>query len=129
MDKEIKVVGAALLSDNQILAVQRSKQMTLPLYWEFPGGKVEAGESKKEALIREIKEELSIDINVLNYINTASYNYDFGRVTLTVYTAEIIRGNIELNEHACKKWLVKSQLPSLNWAPVDRPAVKILSKQ
>ena len=92
--KIIEVVGAAIIKEDKVLVMQRSNQMTLPGMWEFPGGKVEANETEQEALIREIKEELSVTINILDYINEASYDYEFGTVQLKVYTAEIISGQI-----------------------------------
>lgn len=129
MSKEIHVVGAAIQKDGLTLALQRSETMSLPNYWEFPGGKIEANESKEEALIREIKEELDIGIKINEYINTASYDYEFGRVTLSVYTAEITNGDITLKEHADMKWLAPNELNQLNWAPVDVPAVRLLSNE
>lgn len=128
MKKEIHVVGAAILEGDKILAMQRSETMSLPLLWEFPGGKIEAGESEEEALVREIKEELVVDIEVIDYINTASYDYDFGQVTLSVYTARITGGSLKLREHANHKWLTRDELKHLDWAPVDLPAVALLSQ-
>lgn len=124
--KLIEVVGAAILKEDKVLAMQRSEQMTLPLMWEFPGGKVEVGESEEEALVREIKEELAIEIEILDYVNEASYPYDFGTVSLKVYTAEILAGEIALEEHKDGKWLAWDELSEVDWAPVDIPAVKAL---
>lgn len=121
-DKVIEVVGAAILNENKVLAMQRSDQMTLSGMWEFPGGKIETNESEKEALVREIREELNIDINILNYVNEATYAYDFGTVSLKVYTAEIISGSISLEEHSDGKWLSANEISAVNWAPVDIPA-------
>ena len=126
--KIIEVVGAAIIKEEKVLAMQRSEQMTLPGMWEFPGGKVEADETEQEALIREIKEELNVTINILNYINEASYDYDFGTVQLKVYTAEIISGQITLEEHSDGKWVTADELKNIDWAPVDIPAAKALVK-
>lgn len=128
LTKEIHVVGAAIKKQNKILAVQRSENMSLSNLWEFPGGKIEENETKEEALIREIKEELSIEIDILDFITTASYDYDFGRVILSVFSAEILSGKIELNEHSNMKWLEPKELSHLEWAPVDIPAVDILTQ-
>lgn len=125
--KTINVVGAAIIKDNKFLAMQRSEQMTLSGLWEFPGGKIEANETDEETLIREIKEELNIDIHVLDYINEASYDYDFGTVVLKVYTAEIVSGQITLEEHSDSKWLTAGELLDIDWAPVDIPAAKALT--
>ena len=126
--KIIEVVGAAIIKEDKVLVMQRSEQMTLPGMWEFPGGKVEADETEQEALIREIKEELSVTINILDYINEASYDYDFGTVQLKVYTAEIISGQITLEEHSDGKWVTADELKNIDWAPVDIPAAKALVK-
>ena len=126
--KIIEVVGAAIIKEEKVLVMQRSNQMTLPGMWEFPGGKVEANETEQEALIREIKEELSVTINILDYINEASYDYDFGTVQLKVYTAEIISGQITLEEHSDGKWVTADELKNIDWAPVDIPAAKALVK-
>lgn len=125
-DKLIEVVGAAIIKEGKVLAMQRSETMTLPGMWEFPGGKIETHESEQEALVREIKEELDIQIDILDYINEASYPYDFGTVSLKVYTAEIVSGEISLEEHSDGKWLAADELHEVNWAPVDIPAVKAL---
>lgn len=125
--KTIEVVAAAIIKDQQVLAMQRSDKMTLSGFWEFPGGKIEAGESNEDALIREIDEELNIDIEIIDYINEYSYEYDFAFVSLKVYTAKIISGSITLIEHQDKKWLNANELLDLNWAPVDIPAAKILA--
>ncbi|HZK47648.1 MAG TPA: (deoxy)nucleoside triphosphate pyrophosphohydrolase [Atopostipes sp.] len=126
--KIIEVVGAAIIKEEKVLAMQRSEQMTLPGMWEFPGGKVEADETEQEALIREIKEELNVTINILDYINEASYDYEFGTVQLKVYTAEIISGQITLEEHSDGKWVTADELKNIDWAPVDIPAAKALVK-
>lgn len=127
--KKIEVVAAAIIKDSKVLAVQRSGLMTLSGFWEFPGGKIKEGESEREALIREIKEELMVDIEVMDYVNKYSYAYNFGRVTLTVYTAEIKAGSIKLIEHSAMKWLKADKLSALDWAPGDIPAVKILAQK
>lgn len=126
--KQIKVVGAAIIKDNKVLAMQRSETMTLPGMWEFPGGKIEANETEEKALIREIKEELNVDIEILDYINETSYDYDFGTVSLKVYTGQIISGQLTLEEHSAGKWLEAKDLSDINWAPVDIPAAKALKK-
>lgn len=127
--KLIEVVGAAIIDGNNVLAMQRSDQMTLSGLWEFPGGKVEIGETETGALIREIKEELDTDIEIIDYLDEASYDYSFGTVRLKVYTAKIISGDITLKEHSDKKWLKADELNTLDWAPVDIPLLKALENQ
>lgn len=128
-DKRIEVVGAAILKKDKVLAMQRSDQMTLSGLWEFPGGKIENTETEQEALIREIKEELNLDIKVIDYINEASYAYSFGTVSLKVYTAEIVAGTLSLEEHSDWKWLTPNELTEIDWAPVDIPAAHALKEQ
>ena len=126
--KIIEVVGAAIIRNNKVLAMQRGEQMTLPGMWEFPGGKIEANETDEQALIREIKEELNVDIEIRDYINEASYDYDFGTVILKVYTAEIVAGQISMEEHSDGKWVTADELMAIDWAPVDIPAAEALTK-
>ena len=125
--KIIEVVGAAIIKDNKVLAMQRGEQMTLPGMWEFPGGKIEANETEEQALIREIKEELNITIEIRDYINEASYDYDFGTGNLKVYTAEIVAGNISMEEHSDGKWVAADELMAIDWAPVDIPVAEALT--
>ena len=125
--KIIEVVGAAIIKDNKVLAMQRGEQMTLPGMWEFPGGKIEANETEEQALIREIKEELNIKVQIRYYINEASYDYDFGTVKLKVYTAEIVAGDILMEEHSDGKWVTADELMAIDWAPVDIPAAEALT--
>lgn len=127
--KIINVVAAAIEKDGKFFCAQRPEGKSLGGFWEFPGGKLENGESPEQALIREIKEELNSDIEILAYINEASYDYDFGTVNMKTYHARLISGNLELLEHQNSTWLLPTQLPTLNWAPVDRPAVELLSNK
>lgn len=124
----IHVVSAAIIRDNKFLAVQRSEKMLLPGMWEFPGGKIEPNESPEAALIREIKEELDATVRILQEINTAEYDYHFGRVSLTTFTAEVTAGQLTLLEHQNYRWLAPHELVDLDWAPVDIPAAHLLSR-
>lgn len=127
--KIINVVAAAIEKDGKFFCAQRPEGKSLGGFWEFPGGKLEEGESPEQALIREIKEELNSKIQIISYINEASYDYDFGSVVMKTYHAELISGNLELLEHQNSTWLAPHELSTINWAPVDRPAVRLLSNK
>ncbi|RSJ60948.1 (deoxy)nucleoside triphosphate pyrophosphohydrolase [Streptococcus gordonii] len=127
--KIINVVAAAIEKDGKFFCAQRPEGKSLGGFWEFPGGKLEEGESPEQALIREIKEELNSEIKIVSYINEASYDYDFGTVVMKTYHAKLISGNLELLEHQNSTWLAPHELSTINWAPVDRPAVRLLSNK
>ncbi|EGD29171.1 mutator MutT protein [Streptococcus sanguinis SK72] len=129
LNKIIHVVAAAIEKDGEIFCAQRPENKSLGGLWEFPGGKLEPGETPEEALVREIQEELNSTIEILSYINEASYDYDFGTVIMKTYHAKLISGNLELLEHQNSTWLAPQDLKTLDWAPVDRPAVELLSKK
>lgn len=101
--------------------------MTLPNYWEFPGGKIEQGESKEEALKREIQEELDCTIEVFAHVEDTTYEYEKVIVRLETFMAKVVLGIPEASEHAELKWMTRQELPSLNWAPADIPAIEKLS--
>ncbi|KQL18397.1 (deoxy)nucleoside triphosphate pyrophosphohydrolase [Cytobacillus solani] len=127
MKKNIHVVGAIIIDNNKILCAQRGPDKSLPLKWEFPGGKIEAGESAQEALKREISEEMNCEIEIGEQVDHTVYEYDFGIVHLTTFSCKLIEGKPELTEHVAIKWLPPSELASLDWAPADIPAVTKLS--
>ncbi|GGI01870.1 (deoxy)nucleoside triphosphate pyrophosphohydrolase [Mammaliicoccus vitulinus] len=126
MKKQIEVVGAVIFSDNKVLCAQRNENMSLPLMWEFPGGKVEQDESEVDALKREINEEMLCDLEVGDKITSTAYEYDFGIVNLHTYKCKLKEKIPTLTEHKSIKWLNIHELESLEWAPADIPAVKII---
>ena len=121
--KQIYVVGAVVVRDGLILCAQRGLDGSLPGLWEFPGGKIEPGETKPNALKREIAEELGVEIEVDHEVNTTTYSYDFGDVTLTTFYCRLVSGTPRLTEHVSIKWLAPGDLESISWAPADLPAV------
>ncbi|EXJ23138.1 Mutator mutT protein (7,8-dihydro-8-oxoguanine-triphosphatase) [Alkalibacterium sp. AK22] len=122
--KDIHVVGAIIIENGKILCAQRGSEKSLPDLWEFPGGKIEEGESSQEALLREIKEELLIEVEAESeYFDLTSYRYDFGTVHLTTYLCILKKGRPRLTEHKQVKWLKPDELHTLTWAPADVPAV------
>lgn len=127
MKKLIKVVGAIIENEqNEILCALRSTKMTLHNLWEFPGGKIEKGESISDAIVREIKEELNCDIEFISMFNDNTHEYDNFIVNLITVKCRIVQGQPTATEHAKLIWLHKENLNSLNWAPADVPAVELL---
>lgn len=127
MKKKIYVTGAVLRKEGKILAAKRGNGKSLGGFWEFPGGKIEEGETPKEALARELKEELLIEAAVGQPITTTEHEYDFGIVILSTFECELVGSSPQLTEHSEIRWLEPSELPQLDWAPADIPTVSILS--
>ncbi len=110
--------------DGAFLATQRPADKRLGLYWEFPGGKVEKGESAEEALRREIREELGIGIGALAPMPAVEHAYDFGVIRLLPLTSYCLaRPRLALTEHVDAKWICPSDWQSLKWAPADIPVI------
>jgi len=125
--KTIDVAGAVIFNEkNEILCAQRSPSMSLSGLWEFPGGKIEPGESPEACLIREIREELDCLIEVRERIADTTHEYPGLAVRLITFRAKIIEGAPAPKEHARLVWLPLSELASLDWAPADIPTVRAL---
>ncbi|PGZ94972.1 8-oxo-dGTP diphosphatase MutT [Bacillus pseudomycoides] len=129
MKKNIYVVGAVIVENEKILCAQRGLTKSLPLKWEFPGGKIEDGESPQEALKREINEEMHCKVQIGEQIDYTAYEYDFGIVHLKTFYCKLIEGTPVLTEHVSIKWLRPNELASLDWAPADIPTIEKLSKE
>ena len=125
--KQIKVV-AAIIHDNQgrIFATQRGCGEWKD-WWEFPGGKMEVGETAEEALKREIWEELETRIAVERFVETVEWDYPLFHLTMHCYLCHVESGHLELKEHEAAKWLNKDELESVNWLPADWELVRKLS--
>lgn len=126
--KQINVVGAVIIKDDLVLCAQRGPHGALSGMWEFPGGKIEPGETPRDALIREIDEELNCKVLVGDEVTSTRYEYDFGTVTLTTFYCELIDGTPALTEHAEVRWLAPNDLDQLDWAPADIPAVDLIQQ-
>lgn len=121
--KTIRVVAAVIKARNQkgepvIFATQRGYG-EMKGGWEFPGGKIEEGETPQEALVREIKEELETQIQVGSLIDTIEYDYPTFHLSMDCFWAEILSGDLVLKEHEAAKWLTKGELGSVEWLPAD----------
>ena len=127
--KPIEVVAAIITQDGKVLCVQRGEHAKeyISLKWEFPGGKVEFGENREDALIREIQEELASEIHKLQYLMTVEHSYPDFHLTMHAYSCTLKTGEITLREHVDMKWLAPEELNQLDWAEADVPVVKQLS--
>lgn len=126
MAKQIHVVGAVIVEDGLVLCAQRGDAGSLAGLWEFPGGKIEPGESAAEALRREISEELDCTIEVDELITTTAHEYEFGTVNLTTFYCRLASGSPTPSEHAAISWLHPADLSTIEWAPADIPAVHLI---
>ena len=116
--KTIRVVAAAIHKDGKIFATQRGYGAYKD-YWEFPGGKIEAGESPEEALIREIQEELATTIRIERFLTTVEYDYPEFHLSMDCFICSILQGQLKLLEHESASWLSEEHLRDVNWLPAD----------
>ena len=124
--KHIEVVAAIIHDDEgRIFATQRGYGEWKD-WWEFPGGKMEAGETPEEALKREIREELATDIGVDEFLCTVEYDYPQFHLTMHCYQCSLVNEALHLNEHEAAKWLMKDELDSVKWLPADVKVVEAL---
>ena len=119
----LQVTCAIIEHANKILICQRSASMKLPLKWEFPGGKIETGESKEECLRREIKEELHIDINIHSALTMVEHHYADFSLQLYPFVCSLKSGEVKALEHALAIWVDAAQLRNYDWAEADLPIV------
>ena len=120
----IQVTCGIIYKDGKILAAQRSEKMSLPLKWEFPGGKLVGGETEEECLIREIKEELNIIIAIQQRLHPVIHDYGHFTIQLIPFIATHISGDLHLLEHKQAEWFTPEELENLDWAPADIPILQ-----
>ncbi len=125
--KTIKVVAAVIRSEDKIFATARGYG-EFKGQWEFPGGKIEPGETPEAALAREIKEELDTDIMVGDLIDTIEYDYPTFHLSMDCFWCEIVKGDLVLKEAEDARWLTKEQLYDVNWLPADITLIDIIKR-
>ena len=121
--KTVKVVAAIIINNNRVFATQRGYG-EFKDGWEFPGGKIELGETPQEALVREIKEELDTEIGVKDYLETVEYDYPEFHLSMDCFFCEIKSGELVLKEHEAAKWLTAETLDSVDWLPADKGLIE-----
>ena len=125
--KKIEVVAAILRKDDRIFATEKGYG-EFKGYWEFPGGKVEIGESLEEALKREIREELQVEIQIEEKCTVLDYDYPKFHLTMHCYFCSVVSGEIKLVEATDGKWLKEDELNTVNWLPADISLIEELKK-
>lgn len=121
--KTIKVVAAIIVDNGKVFATQRGYG-EFKDGWEFPGGKVEEGETPQEALVREIREELDTEIEIRELLDTVEYDYPKFHLSMDCFICKIKSGDLVLKEHEDAKWLTKKNLDSVDWLPADEGVVE-----
>lgn len=122
------VTAAAIVRDGKVLIAQREAGSHMEFRWEFPGGKLESDETPEECIIREIKEELDIDIEVLDIYKVVKFKYDEKDVLLLCYLCRILKGEGRTLECNDFRWVSREELPSYDFVPADKPIVEKLMK-
>ena len=125
--KTVRVVAAIIIENDKVFATQRGYG-EFKDGWEFPGGKIEPGETPEEAIVREIKEELDTEVEVIELLDTVEYDYPNFHLSMGCFICKIKSGDLVLKEHEAAKWLTKDTLGSVEWLPADMGLVRELEK-
>ena len=128
MLKHIEVVAAIIQKDGKIFATQRGYG-DFKDWWEFPGGKMEPGETREEALVREIREELSTEIKIDKHLSTVEWDYPAFHLTLHCYMCRLGSEEMHLNEHEAAKWVDGESIYSLKWLPADEDVLPLITEE
>lgn len=124
----IDVTCAIIIENNNILCVQRGPGRHLAGKWEFPGGKVHDGESLEESIVREVREELDLDVEVRKKLSAVMYPYPAKTVRLSPFICRITGGKLHLHEHQSYEWLDLAELDRLDWCEADQPIIQELKR-
>ena len=127
--KLITVTAGVIYHNGKILIAQRRKDKSLGGFWEFPGGKIEKGETPQQALIREIKEELNVELRIGDLIRTIEYDYSSFHLSMECYWCELLGEEVTLLEAKSAKWLTKEELFDIKWLPADKEIIETIKKQ
>lgn len=125
--KTVRVVAAIIIENGKVFATQRGYG-EFKDGWEFPGGKIEPGETPEEAIVREIKEELDTEVEVIELLDTVEYDYPNFHLSMGCFICKIKSGDLVLKEHEAAIWLTKDTLGSLEWLPADMGLVGEIEK-
>ncbi len=123
----IEVTCAVIMEGNRVLAAQRSEHMSHPLKWEFPGGKLKTGENPEGCIIREIREELGVEISVIQLLPTVKHEYSDQTVKLIPFVCRISEGDIRLSEHRSYQWVEREELDQVDWLEADVEVVSLVN--
>ena len=126
--EQVRAVAAIIRKGDKIFATQRGYGEWQD-WWEFPGGKMEAGETPEKALVREIREELSAEISVDEFLCTVDYDYPQFHLTMHCYLCSLMTDSLHLNEHEAAKWLTKDELDGVKWLPADVEVVEVIKSK
>jgi len=123
----MEVTCAVIMEGDRVLAAQRSDSMAHPLKWEFPGGKLRTGEHPEGCIIREIREELGVEISVIQLLPTVSHVYSDQPVKLIPFVCRILEGTIRLSEHRTFRWVPRDELDQVDWLEADVEVVSLIN--
>ena len=126
--RNIEVVAAIIRKGDKIFATQRGYGDWKD-WWEFPGGKMEAGETPEQALVREIREELSTEIRVDKFLSTVEWDYPAFHLTMHCFICSLLSEGLHLNEHEAAKWLGRDDLDSVRWLPADDGLLPMIERE